>query len=82
MAGLSKRAEGVAYCARPPARPPGCLATGVHVASHGNRSVGRLRGILQAQLEAANQTYLWLISIFPDRAAISSFHYLHNKRAS
>lgn len=37
---------------------PICFVTGVHVASHSNRSIGWVRGILPAQLESPNQTYL------------------------
>lgn len=62
MAGPFKRGEGGLRIA--PARLPGCLATGVHVASHSNRSIGRVKGILQAQLESANQTYLYGSSAF------------------
>lgn len=56
---------------------PACFATGVHVASHSNRSIGWVRGILHAQLESANQTYLYSSSAFSQTGeTISSFHFL------
>ncbi len=66
---------------------PACFATGVHVASHSNRSTRWVRGILQAQLASANQTYLYSSSAFsqtgkPFPAFISSLHCFYNKRMS
>lgn len=63
---------GVVYCS--------CLLCNrVHVASHSNRSIGWVRGILQAQLASANQTYLCCSFAFsqtrkPFPAFISSLH--------
>lgn len=66
---------------------PACFATEVHVASHSNQSIGWVRGILQAQLESANQTYLYSSSAFsqtrkPFPAFISSLRCFYNKRVS
>lgn len=74
--------RGVAYCA--------CLLCNrgsLHFASHNNQISGWVRGILQAQLESANQTYLYSSSAFsqtrkPFPAFISSLHSFYNKRMS
>lgn len=62
----------------------GCVLRWVHVASHSNGCTGWVRGILQAQLESANQTYLCCSSAFsqtgePLPAFISFFFCLCNK---
>lgn len=71
--------RGVAYCA--------CLLCNrgsLHFASHNNQILGWVRGILQAQLESANQTYLHSSSAFsqtrkPFPAFISSPQLLQQK---